>query len=84
MGEVRQDSLKDQIEAGRYLASPGPREEGFRHGGHPVKGGGWWFGAAVDSPPARQGVNYVLVRPGPGCMGKATSRIEDARIWVQS
>ena len=60
-----------------------PNEKGYRHGGHPHPGGGYWFGAVLDAPPARQGVNYVVVRPGLGCVGNAASRIEDARIWVR-
>ena len=61
-----------------------PREGTLRHGGHPITTGGWWFGAVVDAPPVRQGANYVVVRPGPGCMGSAASRVVDVRIWVRS
>ena len=60
-----------------------PNEKGYRHGGHPHAGGGYWFGAVVDAPPARQGINSIVVRPGPGCVGNAASRVEDVRIWVR-
>ena len=61
-----------------------PRETPLSHGGHPVRTGGWWFSAVVDAPPARRGTNYVLVRPGPGCVGSHQSRVVDARIWVRN
>jgi hypothetical protein len=45
--------------------------------------GGWWFDAIADAPPARGGMNQVTVIPGPGCMGKAISRVQNVHLWVK-
>jgi hypothetical protein len=45
--------------------------------------GGWWFEAVADAPPARQGINHVVVMPGPGCFGKAISRVQNVHLWVR-
>lgn len=45
--------------------------------------GGWWFEAVAGAPPARKGLNQVAVMPGPGCLGKAISRVQNVHLWVR-
>ena len=56
-------------------------EIGSRQGS--IRAGGDWFEAAVDVPPLRQGMNQVVVSPGPGCVGSAASRVEYVQLWVR-
>ena len=64
-----------------HYAEPRKRVPG--PGFPPPKGRGYWFEAIIDAPPLRQGLNYVLVSPGKGCLGSAASTVENVQLWVR-
>ena len=37
----------------------------------------------LDAPPLRRGENRVIVAPGPGCWGKASTTVEEVQLVVQ-
>ena len=60
-----------------------PRKDRPGHASRGIKSGGYWFEALVDAPPLREGLNYIVVSPGKGCLGSAASTVENVQLWVR-